>query len=95
MPSLYEGSALPSLEALANHVPVISSQKTCLPEILQGAARYFDPEDTSEIVKAIHEGINNEEFREMSVEIGQKVCSSYSWKTTASITLEIYKKNQK
>jgi glycosyltransferase involved in cell wall biosynthesis len=58
MPSFYEGSALPSLEALQYGIPVASSNQTCLPEILQNAAFYFDPKNIENIadmkVRCLH-----------------------------------------
>jgi len=48
-PSSAEGFGLPILEALARGVPVITSDKTSLPEVGGAFARYFDPttEDAS------------------------------------------------
>jgi len=48
-PSLSEGFGLPGLEAQACGTPVISSDKTCLPEIYGKAALYFDPESIDDI----------------------------------------------
>ncbi|MCX6779687.1 MAG: glycosyltransferase family 1 protein [Candidatus Magasanikbacteria bacterium] len=39
-PSLYEGFGLPPLEAMQYHIPVISSNTTCLPEILAIIKKY-------------------------------------------------------
>lgn len=95
MPSFYEGSALPSLEALAHHIPVASSSKTCLPEILQNAALYFNPENISEIARVMYEGLTNKDIRKKLVQAGQKMYSQYSWKEVAQKTLDIYHKNLK
>lgn len=42
-PSLAEGFGFPLLEALSHHLPVISSDRTSMPEVAGPFARYFDP----------------------------------------------------
>ena len=42
-PSLGEGFGLPVLEALAQGTPVLASDRTAIPEVGGGLARYFDP----------------------------------------------------
>ena len=42
-PSLYEGFGLPVLEAMANGIPVLTSDRSSLPEALGGAALLVDP----------------------------------------------------
>jgi glycosyltransferase involved in cell wall biosynthesis len=52
-PSLYEGSGLPIVEALAAGKPVLCSSLTSLREVGGDAARYFDPRKPEDIVTAI------------------------------------------
>jgi glycosyltransferase involved in cell wall biosynthesis len=91
-PSLYEGAGIPRLEAMAYNVPVISSNKTCMPEILKNAVYYFDPEKTVQIVEAIKIGLTDQKLRAKLRNEGQKVYSSYSWRLLAEQTLDIYNK---
>lgn len=52
-PSLYEGFGLPPLEAMQMGVPVITSNRTSLPEVCGDAAAYVDPLDPSDIAAAM------------------------------------------
>ena len=91
-PSFYEGFGLPPLEAMQYSLPVISSNRSCLPEILQDAALYFDPADQQQISDAIWRGLTDNSLRTKLVQAGQKVIHTYSWKNTAKLTWEVYKK---
>jgi glycosyltransferase involved in cell wall biosynthesis len=89
-PSLYEGFGLPPLEAMKYGIPVASSNQTCLPEILQNAALYFNPLEPLDIAKTITTGLTDTALRTQLSLAGQKLCSQYSWKTLASKTLDLY-----
>jgi len=52
-PSFYEGFGLPALEAMACGTPVVSSNTSCLPEVLGDACAYFDPRKPREIAAAV------------------------------------------
>jgi len=52
-PSFYEGFGLPPLEAMACGTPVLSSNSSCMPEVLADACAYFDPGKHSEIAAAV------------------------------------------
>jgi glycosyltransferase involved in cell wall biosynthesis len=48
-PSLHEGFGFPVLEAMALGVPVVTSNRTALPEVGGDAVLYADPNDASDI----------------------------------------------
>jgi glycosyltransferase involved in cell wall biosynthesis len=50
-PSLYEGFGLPPLEAMANRTPVIASNTSSLPEVLDDAAVLVNPENVFDIAR--------------------------------------------
>lgn len=55
-PSIYEGFGLPPIEAMASGVPVIVSDRSCLPEVTGGAAMLIDPDDVDRFSAAIERG---------------------------------------
>jgi glycosyltransferase involved in cell wall biosynthesis len=90
-PSFYEGFGLPPLEAMAHGLAVVSSDKTCLPEILGQAALYFNPEDEMDMKNKIEQGLADEKLREDLINRGYEQIKKYSWIDCAEKTLEVYK----
>ncbi len=91
-PSLYEGFGLPPLEAMVHGVPVVSSNRSCLPEVLGDAALYFDPEKREELAECLSKGIKDENVRFCLMQKASQVLSEYSWDILAEQTLHIYQK---
>ncbi len=91
-PSLMEGFGLPPLEAMTYGAPVISSNTSCMSEILGDAPVYFDPYNVDDIAEKIEKVIGNSDLRKGMVVKGYKQVKKYSWKKTAEETLAVYKK---
>ena len=89
-PSFMEGFGLPPLEAMAHELPVVSSNASCLPEVLNGAAIYFDPRDKTAMFGAIKRGLTDAAVRQELKERGLKQIKKYSWKKCAEETLRMY-----
>lgn len=89
-PSLYEGFGLPPLEAMKRGVPVVSSNATCLPEILGDAALYFNPFDIDDIAEKIKKVLADKNLREQLIQKGFAQVKKYSWKKMAEETLKLY-----
>lgn len=89
-PSLYEGFGLPVLEAMACGTPVVCSNSSSLPEIVDDAAVTVDPQDTAAWVAALTEVLENQELRvELSAK-GLAQAKKFSWNKTARETLDVY-----
>jgi glycosyltransferase involved in cell wall biosynthesis len=89
-PSLMEGFGLPPLEAMAYGTPVISSNASCLPEVLGDAAVYFDPFDVDAIAQTITRVIDDEDLRESMTAKGLDQVKKYSWRRMAEETHAVY-----
>ena len=88
--SLYEGFGLSPLEAMSQGCPVISSDKSCLPEVLGASAQYINPKNEEAATKIIIKIFNNKELREELIKKGLRQAQKYSWNKCAQNTLEIY-----
>lgn len=91
-PSLMEGFGLPGLEAMGYGAPVVSSNATCLPEIYEQAAHYFDPTDVSDIAQKIDDVLTDEKLRQILIARGSQQLKKYSWRRMAEQTFEVYQK---
>ena len=90
-PSLYEGFGLPPLEAMMQGCPVISSNVSCLPEVLGTAAEYFDPNDTDDLVKSIARVVNNQPRSDELKMSGLAHAQKFTWNECAEKTLKSYR----
>ncbi len=90
-PSLSEGFGLPGLEAMAQGCPVVSSNATCLPEVYQDAAHYFDPLDVADMAAKINDVLADPALAQKLVVKGSLLAKDYSWERMAKQTLEVYR----
>ena len=89
-PSLMEGFGLPGLEAMTYGAPVASSDRTCLPEVYEKAAWYFDPEDTQDMAERIGQILDDKKLRAELIKNGKNQVKWYSWKKMAEQTYKVY-----
>jgi glycosyltransferase involved in cell wall biosynthesis len=89
-PSLYEGFGLPPLEAMANRTPVIASNTSSLPEVLEDAAVLVNPENVFDIARGMKLILSDDEIRQKLVQKGIKQVAKFSWKLAAQKVLETY-----
>jgi len=91
-PSLNEGFGMPILEAMANDCPVISSNRTSLPEVYGNAALSFDPESKEDLKNCIERIIYSKDLNKELILLGKKRILDFSWKKCANETHEVYQK---
>src|SRR5581483_5408615 len=87
-PSLYEGFGLPPLEAMACGTPVASSCASSLPEVVGDAGLLFDPEDVSDIARAIQSVLRSDELKRTLRQKGLTRAKQFTWKRTAELTIQ-------
>lgn len=89
--SLYEGFGLSPVEALAAGCPVVSSNRSSMPEVLGSAAAMVNPENLSEITKAVLEILESPEMNSSVIERGREQARKFPWRQTGEKTLEVYR----
>lgn len=90
-PSFYEGFGLPGLEAMASGVPVVSSDRTSLPEIYGSAALYFNPSDPEDMSQKIKQVLTDQTLSQRLINEGFSQIKKFSWRKTAEEMLKLYK----
>lgn len=82
-PSLYEGFGLPVLEAMAAGAPVLTSDRSSLPEVAGGAALLVSPMDIDDIASGLLRLLEDEQLRTRLVQEGHRQAARYSWSSAA------------
>ena len=90
-PSLDEGFGMPVLEAFAAGLPVLTSNRSALPEVAGDAALTVDPVD----VEAIRDGLArlaaDEDLRRALAAKGRERARAFTWESAAERTLAVYR----
>lgn len=89
-PSLYEGFGLPCLEAMSCGAPVITSNRSSLPELVGDCGLIVDPTSVDSIAGALNRICSDDELHRGLSERGTRRARRFSWLTTAKQTLEVY-----
>ncbi|MEW6544048.1 MAG: glycosyltransferase family 1 protein [Nitrospirota bacterium] len=89
-PSIYEGFGMPVLEAMACGAPVITANRTSLPEVAGDAAILVDPEDAGQLGEAIVQVVEDPALRASLKAKGFDRVKQFTWERTARRTLALY-----
>jgi glycosyltransferase involved in cell wall biosynthesis len=87
-PSLAEGYGLPVAEAMAAGAPVLTSDRSSLPEVAGDAAVLVDPTDVDAISAGLERLLEDEALRRDLAERGRRRAASLTWEHAARRTLE-------
>lgn len=88
-PSFFEGFGFPPLEAQACGAPVITSNRSSLPEIMGTSALLVDPWKVSEIGNAMNMVLKNTTVRNELVARGADNVRRFTWKKASTALVEI------
>jgi glycosyltransferase involved in cell wall biosynthesis len=93
-PSLDEGFGMPLLEAMVAEVPVITSDRSALPEVAGDAALLVDPLRTESLVHALRELTANEDLRNDLARRGKARAALFTWEKAVGETWRVYRELQ-
>jgi glycosyltransferase involved in cell wall biosynthesis len=89
-PSIYEGFGLPVLEAMACGAPVITSDRSAMPESAGDAAVLVDPDDHDALGDALGGLLADADTRADLARRGRARAADFTWEVTARRTWDVY-----
>ena len=90
-PSRYEGYGLPALEAARCGAPVITSNNSTLPEVLDLAESTFAPDDVDAIAERMHAGLTDAGLRARLLEAGARAGTRNTWDAVADRAINAFR----
>ena len=91
-PSVIDGSGLSIIEAISTGIPVLCARAGALQEIAGDSALYCNPDDTEEFASLMQQIIEDKSLRKRLINNGLDRVKLFSWKNTASKTIEVLEK---
>jgi glycosyltransferase involved in cell wall biosynthesis len=90
-PSLDEGFGMPVLEAMAAGVPVVTSNRSALPEVAGDAALLVDPDDSEALGQALRELALNVDLCWELARRGTARAQMFTWEKAVRETWDVYR----
>jgi alpha-1,3-rhamnosyl/mannosyltransferase len=90
-PSIYEGFGLPALEAMASGIPVITSDRSSLPEVVGDVGITVDPADVEGLAEAMRRLAEDPGARADLGMRGLERARGFSWAHCAEETERVYR----
>ncbi len=90
-PSLDEGFGMPVLEAMAAGTPVLTSNRSALPEVAGDAALLVDPLDSESLGTTLRELTSKEDLRKDLTQRGLKRAGLFTWERAVRETWNVYR----
>lgn len=88
-PSLYEGFGLPVLEAMSQEIPVITSNRTSLPEVIGTSGYLVNPYNVLELAEAMKNILSDEKLRKMLIIQSKEQTKKFNWNNSAKKFLNL------
>jgi glycosyltransferase involved in cell wall biosynthesis len=90
-PSLDEGFGMPVLEAMAAGAPVLTSNRSALPEVAGDAALLVDPENGEALEIALRDLTQSEDLRHDLTRRGRLRAQLFTWEKAVRATWDVYR----
>ena len=87
-PIFYDDIALPALQALQCHVPLITSDAGALPNVFGKAALYFNPQNFEDIAEKMMRVFKDEDKAKKLVNAGKELMQHYQTDKTAELLMQ-------
>jgi alpha-1,3-rhamnosyl/mannosyltransferase len=89
-PSFYEGFGMPVLEAFASGVPVVTSNRSSLPELAGGAAYLVNPYNVAAIADGLQRVLADDALRANMIAAGRARAAQFRWEEAARRLMDIF-----
>ena len=89
-PSFYEGFGLPVAQAMAVGAPVITSNRSCLPEVVGDAGLCIDPDAVEELSAAMQRVLESPELARTLISCGRVRAEKFRWAASAERSMDFF-----
>lgn len=90
-PSYAEGFGLPPLQAMQSGCPIVYSQETSLPEVVDFNGEFFNPYLEGDLARALKKLWTDLSLQQKYRKLGLAHAKTFTWRQTAISTLALYR----